>query len=309
MCRLVIWIHSGSYSESISPFFPMTAHNNFDDDENLEIIALLASLDVADARQTHPPRTPSPNQPPPYALDYHISPAARPRTLPSSPPSSLTIYRYTTPTRIGYTPDWSALHTIAFQLDIFTGLSLVPPLKVSPTRRSLQFNEGAAKRKGSECGKLHMSSFVAEAPACILLGAPLRFLFFFSFFPLTFHRSATERLVSGVPNCIFRGYATVSEAKAAYAYACARSWTRSTDTASPVAFPSLPAPVPPTDDANPLNGSEILDNRWYVVYRGITPGVYRSQCVPSRSRAHRNSYIHLQPREPAEHLGYPRRRV
>ena len=158
----------------------MTAHNNFDDDENLEIIALLASLDVADARQTHPPRTPSPNQPPPYALDYHISPAARPRTLPSSPPSSLTIYRYTTPTRIGYTPDWSALHTIAFQLDIFHRSVAGSATQGVPNTKVLAVQRGSGQKKGKRVRKAAYVVFCGRSPGVYLTWcAPSVSVFFF----------------------------------------------------------------------------------------------------------------------------------
>ncbi|KAJ7172870.1 hypothetical protein C8R43DRAFT_1119703 [Mycena crocata] len=87
----------------------------------------------------------------------------------------------------------------------------------------------------------------------------------------------TEPLVRGVPNCIFRGYATVREAVAAFDYAVERGWTRNVGDDIQAPIPVLPQPtahIP--DDTNPLNGSEDLDDTWFVVYPGITPGVYRS---------------------------------
>ncbi|KAJ7138904.1 hypothetical protein C8R46DRAFT_1234143 [Mycena filopes] len=87
----------------------------------------------------------------------------------------------------------------------------------------------------------------------------------------------THPLVNGVPNCIYRGYATREAADAAYAYALARSWTRVVGTS--LAADQLPRPLELNlaDDAgNILNECEDLDDRWYVVYRGICPGVYRS---------------------------------
>ena len=91
-------------------------------------------------------------------------------------------------------------------------------------------------------------------------------------------RAETEPLVSGVANCIFCGYASLVDAHAAFVYAQARSWTRALS--SPHTFvpiPFLPQPDTSPPSPNPLNGTEIVDTRWYVVYRGIQPGVYRSQ--------------------------------
>ncbi|KAK6969083.1 hypothetical protein R3P38DRAFT_2814965 [Favolaschia claudopus] len=40
---------------------------------------------------------------------------------------------------------------------------------------------------------------------------------------------------------------------------------------------NLPQPMSPdANNQNPLHGSDPGDDRWFVVYRGITPGVYRS---------------------------------
>jgi hypothetical protein len=84
--------------------------------------------------------------------------------------------------------------------------------------------------------------------------------------------------VSGVSCCIFRGYTTVAAAQAAFDYAVARSWTRTTDSNSVVsAIPTLPQPLAEDLGANPLHETEALDDRWYMVYCGIRPGVYRSQ--------------------------------
>ncbi|KAJ6503115.1 hypothetical protein DFH09DRAFT_1102052 [Mycena vulgaris] len=89
----------------------------------------------------------------------------------------------------------------------------------------------------------------------------------------------TEKLVSGVRHSIFRGYRSQSEASAAFAYAQARSWTRVSDAPLVVSIPALPQPIEdrvPSLLPNPLNGSEALNGQWYIVYRGICPGVYRS---------------------------------
>ncbi|KAJ6494169.1 hypothetical protein DFH09DRAFT_1104310 [Mycena vulgaris] len=70
----------------------------------------------------------------------------------------------------------------------------------------------------------------------------------------------TKSLVSGVSNCIFRGYASIDEAHAAFAYAQARAWTRMSGVAAP-AIPVLPQPHHAFEARNPLNGAEQFDGR------------------------------------------------
>ncbi|KAJ7805454.1 hypothetical protein B0H14DRAFT_3771589 [Mycena olivaceomarginata] len=87
-----------------------------------------------------------------------------------------------------------------------------------------------------------------------------------------------EPLVTGVPNCIFRGFPSFAAAWAAFEYAEARSWTRDLSRSHPAPIASLPEPISPIIASNALSvTSETDDDRWYVVYRGIRPGVYRSQ--------------------------------
>ncbi|KAJ6547925.1 hypothetical protein DFH09DRAFT_1320602 [Mycena vulgaris] len=87
--------------------------------------------------------------------------------------------------------------------------------------------------------------------------------------------SETKALVSGVPNCIFRGYSSLAAARAAYTYTESRMWTRVTDVVA-LPIPVLPQPSLSFKLENPLNGDHTDEDRWYVVYRGIRPGVYRS---------------------------------
>ncbi|KAJ7780805.1 hypothetical protein DFH07DRAFT_765294 [Mycena maculata] len=84
-------------------------------------------------------------------------------------------------------------------------------------------------------------------------------------------------LVLGVPCSIYRGYSTKAETDAAFRYAQERSWVRVSGS-PPRPIPALPQPAVSGEraDVNPLNGAEQLDDRWFVVYRGIIPGVYRS---------------------------------
>lgn len=90
--------------------------------------------------------------------------------------------------------------------------------------------------------------------------------------------------VSGVRGAIHQGYRTVPQAEAAYAYALARSWTRVCRASrlsppSQDALPMLPSPSQPMDGANPLHPGQRLTGTWYIVYRGILPGVYHSTLV------------------------------
>ncbi|KAJ7721102.1 hypothetical protein B0H16DRAFT_1896591 [Mycena metata] len=86
----------------------------------------------------------------------------------------------------------------------------------------------------------------------------------------------TSPLVTGVPNTIFCGYPTLSQAEAAYAYADSRSWIRVADRPMASGIAWLPQPINIQQTLNALNNNTEFDDKWYIVYRGITPGVYRS---------------------------------
>ncbi|KAJ7347339.1 hypothetical protein DFH08DRAFT_960679 [Mycena albidolilacea] len=87
-----------------------------------------------------------------------------------------------------------------------------------------------------------------------------------------------EPLVTGVPNCIFRGFPSFATAQAAFEHAETRSWTRDLSRSHPAPIASLPEPISPIIASNALSITSETDNdRWYVVYQGIRPGVYRSQ--------------------------------
>jgi hypothetical protein len=111
-------------------------------------------------------------------------------------------------------------------------------------------------------------------------GTPILVFWLFSFSSLSdgsLPRAEVTPLVIGVSNNIFRGYPSVEAACAAFAYAEARLWTRVCNTPVVAGIPALPVPILAGERGNPLHESETLDDFWYVVYRGIRPGVYRSQ--------------------------------
>ncbi|KAJ7751470.1 hypothetical protein B0H14DRAFT_3513254 [Mycena olivaceomarginata] len=55
-----------------------------------------------------------------------------------------------------------------------------------------------------------------------------------------------------------------------------RSWIRNVTDATTRPISALPQPITAEPTLNSLNRSEGEDDRWYVVYRGICPSVYRS---------------------------------
>ncbi|KAJ6487670.1 hypothetical protein C8R45DRAFT_1097566 [Mycena sanguinolenta] len=72
---------------------------------------------------------------------------------------------------------------------------------------------------------------------------------------------------------IHAGFPSLSSATAALEYAREKGWTG--DSAPPANCPQTPLPIPSSYEDNPLN-SRSTTNGWYVVCRGIAPGVYRS---------------------------------
>ncbi|KAJ7020766.1 hypothetical protein C8F04DRAFT_1274602 [Mycena alexandri] len=88
-----------------------------------------------------------------------------------------------------------------------------------------------------------------------------------------------QPLVIGVRCSLFQGYPTLAQAQAAFDYAAHRAWVRvispSLTLTTHSAIPSLPTPL--LDSPSPLHPDNTnSDGRWYVVYSGVTPGVYSS---------------------------------
>ncbi|KAJ7817583.1 hypothetical protein B0H13DRAFT_2379567 [Mycena leptocephala] len=87
------------------------------------------------------------------------------------------------------------------------------------------------------------------------------------------------------PVSIHNGRAPLSGTQAAYEYAQAHHWTGVRGLSPPSArsqpsgISALPIPVDPlAPTTNPLHGNtdHFAQNRWYIVYAGITPGIYLS---------------------------------
>ncbi|KAJ7450270.1 hypothetical protein B0H11DRAFT_2246838 [Mycena galericulata] len=91
-----------------------------------------------------------------------------------------------------------------------------------------------------------------------------------------FGPAGAEVQVRGVRYSLHQGYATVSQARAAFEYAQQRSWISHLPNAPTAPIPSLPTPqIPNALTPNPLHGG-IFAPKWHIVYAGITPGIYAS---------------------------------
>ncbi|KAJ7477057.1 hypothetical protein B0H11DRAFT_2235011 [Mycena galericulata] len=99
------------------------------------------------------------------------------------------------------------------------------------------------------------------------------------------HWDEARRCVEGVSGCLYQGYGSFEAAVAAFEYAQARLWTRKCDGAASIlssapapVVPELPTPVGLLDAPNPLHSDQSMPGKgiWYIVYSGITPGVYQS---------------------------------
>ncbi|KAJ7468413.1 hypothetical protein B0H11DRAFT_2238879 [Mycena galericulata] len=222
----------------------MTAPDSSSDYDDAEIVSLIASLSTADGdypprHTTPPPRTPSPDLAP-VTLQRHTFPTMHSRIL--TPARTPVVYRFESPTRSGRTTNWSVAGSAT--------------QGVADAR--VQTVSGSRKKKATK-----------KAAYVVFCGR--RFGVFRTW-------TEAQSLVDGVSNSICRGYKTVGEAEAAFQYALRRGWVRNCFAPLTAAMPSIPTPNPGFDTDNPLSGKEPCAQKqtWYIVYRGITPGVYRS---------------------------------
>ncbi|KAJ7430147.1 hypothetical protein B0H11DRAFT_2247749 [Mycena galericulata] len=182
-------------------------------------------------------------------LSLSNSPSPTPRTpspqhqeppvIPSTPSSRRPLYYYESPTMSGYTTSWATAG--------------------AATQGMANAHVRAVEKRTKKRTK--------KAAYTVFYGNPSGVF-------LTWDEAAAA--VRGVKGSIFRGYATVPDAHAAYAYARARGWTRSLNGPVEPSMAALPSPSQPLDSVNPLHGTDALNETWYIVYRGIRPGVYHS---------------------------------
>ncbi|KAJ7140436.1 hypothetical protein C8R46DRAFT_1233883 [Mycena filopes] len=216
----------------------MTTDRDSPDLGDADLALLLANLDLS-ANAPGRPRTPLPVPQPPR--ERHTFPAMGSRgTRPAQ-----TIYQVDSPTGRAFTSNWAAAGHAT------QGVA-------NTSVRAVQ--RGAPKKK-KKAGKQPAAGYA------IFCG--LRCGVFETW-------AETRPLVNGVKNCIFRGYPTMQEAHAAFAYATNQGWVRRADAPVLSGIPRLPEPIALHDTINALNNHENFDGLWYVVYRGIIPGVYRS---------------------------------
>ncbi|KAJ7508855.1 hypothetical protein B0H11DRAFT_1901640 [Mycena galericulata] len=220
---------------------------------DVDIVSALDHLNLSNDSES----TQAPVCSPPRSTPSRQTPARTPSglahaELPLTPEHRTRIYRYQSPTSSGYTPDWE--FAAAQTQGVPGGKTLRIP-----------------KKTGSRHSKGGYAVFVGKK-----IGAFSRW-------------DDVEPLVLGIPNALHQGYTTFDDALAAFAYARERSWTRvcaarpsspgAVMPAQAVATVCLPTPTSYTDALNPLHGHNPDTGRkrlWYIVYRGITPGVYQS---------------------------------
>ncbi|KAJ7886986.1 hypothetical protein B0H13DRAFT_2342627 [Mycena leptocephala] len=212
----------------------MTALDSSDVYNDEAIAHLIASLDLGDGPLS--PATPLPRTPSPNPPAYR---ASAPRTL-----SSANLRRHPPP---------PLQHT-----------TMNPPRGLGTPRNGIA-------TQGVVCASVHTVERATPIPKTkkkvYVVFCGLRCGVFLTW-------PEARALVQNVRNSIFRGYTSVSDANAAFQYAQARSWTRVVNSTAVAPIPALPQPLGPDNDgANPLHGSEVLDDRWFVVYRGICPGL------------------------------------
>ncbi|KAJ7035428.1 hypothetical protein C8F04DRAFT_1258980 [Mycena alexandri] len=214
----------------------------YTDDEFETLIANLDDLHLATVQTGPRPRTP-----PPPPLPPNYSPPVP--TTPARPNSR--VYQFQTPTRSGRTREWSEAshHTQGVPH------ALVRTIQSPTTPRT--------KKRGA------YTVFYGRQPGV---------------FKHWFGVGGAQVQVTGVPSAVHQGYATVAEAEAAFNYALERSWVavRGSRPPSPselpqTAIPTLPLPQDLTVSIhNPLHGASPSTPKWYIVYTGISPGIYAS---------------------------------
>ena len=100
---------------------------------------------------------------------------------------------------------------------------------------------------------------------------------------MLYYRLETAITVNGFSGNIHEAYPTEMKAKEAFQYAKERGWTRSESTSLDQFNPKI-RPTPVThQDSDTHDASQFMprakDGKWYVVHRGIRPGIYGTWSV------------------------------
>ncbi|KAJ7654566.1 hypothetical protein DFH06DRAFT_1329830 [Mycena polygramma] len=235
-----------------------------------------------------------PGPPPPYSVsDPHIRQGNDQVDALVSNLSSLNISGGTHATlRVGNRPQTPSSHPV--------------PAPVTPPRpvRRYQFRSPTRSGTTTEWSEAsHLTQGVPQATVRSLVRSPKKrpknnaYVVFYGIIPGVYDEwygpEGAEVQVTGVPGSLYQGYPSTPDAGAAFDYARERNWT-GVRTRHPHLFRGISAP-PPSSSAigalpvptpllnlthNPLHGPVTSDTRtWYIVYAGITPGIYLSQYV------------------------------
>ncbi|KAK7032026.1 hypothetical protein R3P38DRAFT_2774473 [Favolaschia claudopus] len=211
-----------------------------------------------------------------------------PRT-PAPPSASRPAYAYSfhTPTRSGTTPTWFESGAATIQVSgshthrLRSETSLPPPSSPSaprpatpaahfPLSPSLAF--GASQSGASQSSPSAPSSSIPGAADPPNLGGKAYAVFYG--FEVGAYRTYPEVIARthGYRNNVHCGFPTMRAAQAAIAYARGRGLT--SDSQLPDDCDTTPRPPPTVYTENPLSVG--ADGGYYVVCRGIYPGIYRS---------------------------------
>ncbi|KAJ7430094.1 hypothetical protein B0H11DRAFT_2264328 [Mycena galericulata] len=219
-----------------------------------DIDEILAAMTLEE-QAGHASRPASPASPPPYTPDPPATPVKRAtRSLPVTPaghktapgtdiPSSPTLYRFDSPTKSGYTPDWSEAGTAT---------------QGSPSHVHAIRKQRKNRKNGNKI----------EAYA-VFRGRTIRVM---QSWP------QVQAAISGVSFALQQGYPTVALATAAFELASQRGWTLQADSWSgqPVSVSRAPSPINAEQSTAPTLMHRHAQDPWYVVYAGINPGIFAS---------------------------------
>ncbi|KAJ7201936.1 hypothetical protein B0H12DRAFT_1244119 [Mycena haematopus] len=206
---------------------------------------LLAGLSLEDETSTSCFSTRSPHLAPSSLPSISVPPPPAPKT-PSCPPwrSSATVYAFTTPAESGTTTQWSEAGTLT-QGSPQSSVRLLYKRKRSRPKRVAY-----VVFHGVRIGVFDQWADVQDA-------------------------------TNGVPFALHQGYSTRAGAEAAFELAQTNNWTCVLASWFPKLISSSLAPTPVRHESG---GDQRLCERepdapWYVVYRGVNPGIFSTQYV------------------------------
>ncbi|KAJ7484053.1 hypothetical protein B0H11DRAFT_2231787 [Mycena galericulata] len=193
---------------------------------------------------TPPPLTPDPPSTP-------VKPSSRAApSLPVTParntdaPPNPTIYRFSSPKKSGYTPDWSEAGS-ATQGSPSSHVQVVRPPNKNRKKNQAYVVLAYVVFRGRTIGVMQSWPEVQAA-------------------------------ISGVRFALHQGYPSLDLAKSAFEFAHLHGWTSQGGSwsALPLSLSCAPSPVDAEQSAAPTLMHRSPDDPWYVVYAGINPGVF-----------------------------------